>query len=83
MSALEHFKELGDSICQEHKVTQASFFIGEPHKGKKLYLRYKLPSREFTIEHEDGKPLTEKLSKRILPNALAVMLSSYQASKKV
>ena len=73
---LENFKRLGVKVCNEYKVKKASFLIGEPYKGEKLYLRFSQETRDFTIEHEDGQKLSDKLTKKLLPNALTIMYST-------
>lgn len=80
--SMETFKKIGDWLGRNPKLKQVKVQVGEPYKGEKLYLVYDKKSRDFTLEWEDGVKLSDKIKRKTLPQAMAILSSVYMAERK-
>ena len=76
------FKALAENMCRHYGKSVVKIGIGEPYPKQKLLLVYSKKEKEFSIEWEDGVKLSQKLTRRLMPNALGVLLMVVQSLEK-
>lgn len=81
-SKINNFKALGRYICKENMVSKVLVSLGRPSGQDEIFLKYDNLENDFSIVWADGVKMSDKIFRKLLPDALLLFLTAYKSKNK-